>query len=205
MEININGNPGSGNRYDDVKIHQVGSYNPNATEVHIHQQVGGQNSRMASWFRKLKEEIDHDDKLQKKMADIMRYRTKLPHTLGLKRKLQDGGYNKIAIDKACRLKQGYAKKATKYQYYEMANRIDDYLFAILSNRFDDYVYPLIVNQRPLADIKQAVSEQVIIPVMKELNENGEDDIYLCYTTDDILGMLYYLTGNCHINWANYDV
>lgn len=205
MEININGNPGSGNRYDDVKIHQVGSYNPNATEVHIHQQVGGQNSRMASWFRKLKEEIDHDDKLQKKMADIMRYRTKLPHTLGLKRKLQDGGYNKTSIDKACRLKQGYAKKATKYQYYEMANRIDDYLFAILSNRFDDYVYPLIVNQRPLADIKQAVSEQVIIPVMKELNENGEDDIYLCYTTDDILGMLYYLTGNCHINWANYDV
>lgn len=205
MEININGNPGSGNRYDDVKIHQVGSYNPNATEVHIHQQVGGQNSRMASWFRKLKEEIDHDDKLQKKMADIMRYRTKLPHTLGLKRKLQDGGYNKTAIDKACRLKQGYDKKATKYQYYEMANRIDDYLFAILSNRFDDYVYPLIVNQRPLADIKQAVSEQVIIPVMKELNENGEDDIYLCYTTDDILGMLYYLTGNCHINWANYDV
>lgn len=205
MEININGNPGSGNRYDDVKIHQVGSYNPNATEVHIHQQVGGQNSRMASWFRKLKEEIDHDDKLQKKMADIMRYRTKLPHTLGLKRKLQDGGYNKTAIDKACRLKQGYAKKATKYQYYEMANRIDDYLFAILSNRFDDYVYPLIVNQRPLADIKQAVSEQVIIPVMKELNENGEDDIYLCYTTDDILSMLYYLTGNCHINWANYDV
>ena len=205
MEININGNPGSGNRYDDVKIHQVGSYNPNATEVHIHQQVGGQNSRMASWFRKLKEEIDHDDKLQKKMADIMRYRTKLPHTLGLKRKLQDGGYNKTAIDKAYRLKQGYAKKATKYQYYEMANRIDDYLFAILSNRFDDYVYPLIVNQRPLADIKQAVSEQVIIPVMKELNENGEDDIYLCYTTDDILGMLYYLTGNCHINWANYDV
>lgn len=205
MEININGNPGSGNRYDDIKIHQVGSYNPNATEVHIHQQVGGQNSRMASWFRKLKEEIDHDDKLQKKMADIMRYRTKLPHTLGLKRKLQDGGYNKTAIDKACRLKQGYAKKATKYQYYEMANRIDDYLFAILSNRFDDYVYPLIVNQRPLADIKQAVSDQVIIPVMKELNENGEDDIYLCYTTDDILGMLYYLTGNCHINWANYDV
>jgi hypothetical protein len=123
MEININGNPGSGNRYDDVKIQQVGSYNPNAKEVHIHQQVGGQNSRMASWFRKLKEEIDHDDKLQKKMADI----------------------------------------------------------------------------------KQAVSEQVIIPVMKELNENGEDDIYLCYTTDDILGMLYYLTGNCHINWANYDV
>lgn len=105
MEININGNPGSGNRYDDVKIHQVGSYNPNATEVHIHQQVGGQNSRMASWFRKLKEEIDHDDKLQKKMADIMRYRTKLPHTLGLKRKLQEQDSHRQGLSLKTRLCQ----------------------------------------------------------------------------------------------------
>lgn len=205
MEIKIKGNPGTGNRYDDVNIHQVGSYNPNAKEVHIHQQPDGHNNRLASWLRKLKEEVDNDVKLQAKMDDIMRYRTKLPHTLGLRRKLQDGGFLKPAIDRARRLKQGYAKKATKFQYYEMANRIDNYLFAIVSSRFDDYVYPLIEEQRPLQDIKHAVSEQVIMPIMQELNESGADDTYLCYTMDDIWGMLYYLTGNCHINWAIYDV
>lgn len=41
--------------------------------------------------------------------------------------------------------------------------------------------------------------------MNELNENGAADACLCYNEDDIYGMLYYLTGNCHINWTDYDV
>lgn len=205
MEVNIKGNPGSGNKYEDVHMQQVGSYNPNAKEVHIHNDAVDHNNRMASWMRKLQEDFHNDVRLQEKMDDIMRYRTKLPHTLGLVRKLQDAGFAKMAIDKARRLKQGYAKKATKFQYYEMANRIDNYLFAIVSNRFDNYVLPLIEEGRPLNDIKNTVYEQVIQPVMEELNVNGADDTCLCYTEDDIFGMLYYLTGNCHINWAIYDV
>ena len=205
MEIKIKGNPGTGNRYEDVRLEQVGSYNPNAKEVHIHQQSVDHNNRLVTWLRKLQDEVDNDIKIQEKMDSIRRYHTKLPHTLGLKRKLQDGGFAKTAIDKACRLKQGYAKKATKYQYYEMANRIDDYLFAIVSNHFDIYVLPLIEAQKPQNEINQAVYEKVIIPVVEELNVNGADDTCLCYTIDDIFGMLYYLTGNCHINWTIYDV
>lgn len=205
MEININGNPGTGNRYEDVKLEQVGSYNPNAKEVHIHQPAAEHNNRLDTWLRKLQEDFDNNIQIREKMDSIRRYHTKLPHTLGLKRKLQDGGFTKTAIDKACRLKQSYAKKATKYQYYEMANRIDNYLFAIVSNHFDVYVLPLIEAEKPLREIKQAVYEKVIIPVVDELNVNGAEDTCLCYTTDDIFGMLYYLTGNCHINWAIYDV
>lgn len=205
MEVNINGNPGTGNRYEDVRMEQVGSYNPNAKEVHILQSAADHNNRLVTWLRKLKEQVDNNIQIQEKMDNIRRYHTKLPHTLGLKRKLQDGGFTKTVIDKACRLKQGYAKKATKYQYYEMANRIDDYLFAIVSNHFDVYVLPLIEAEKPLSEINQAVYEKVIIPVVDELNVNGAEDTCLCYTTDDIFGMLYYLTGNCHINWAIYDV
>lgn len=205
MEVNINGNPGTGNRYEDVRMEQVGSYNPNAKEVHIHQSATNHNNRLVTWLRKLKEQVDNNIQIQEKMDNIRRYHTRLPHTLGLKRKLQDGGFTKTVIDKACRLKQGYAKKATKYQYYEMANRIDDYLFAIVSNHFDVYVLPLIEAEKPLSEINQAVYEKVIIPVVDELNVNGAEDTSLCYTTDDIFGMLYYLTGNCHINWAIYDV
>lgn len=205
MEVNIKGNPGTGNRYEDVKLEQVGSYNPNATEVHIHQPAADHNNRLVTWLRILKEQVDNNVQIKEKMDDIRRYHTKVSRTLGLKRKLQDGGFTKTAIDKACRLKQGYAKKATKYQYYEMANRIDDYLFGIVSSKFDVYVLPLIEAQKPLAEINQAVLEKVIIPVVDELNVNGAEDTCLCYTTADIFGMLYYLTGNCHINWAIYDV
>ena len=87
----------------------------------------------------------------------------------------------------------------------MANRIDNYLFAIVSNHFDVYVLPLIEAEKPLSEINLAVYEKVIIPVVDELNVNEAEDTCLCYTTDDIFGMLYYLTGNCHINWAIYDV
>ncbi len=205
MEISITGNPGEGNRYNDVRMSQVGSYNPNATESKTYINYENPDTRLSSWFRKLKDEFEHDVKLQKKLDDIRRYRTKLPHTIGVERKLRDGGFSKQQIEKARRLKLYYAKKATRFQYYESAQRIDSYLFAIVSNRFDRYVMPLIEDGRPLRSINQAVYEQVVLHVMAELNTQGADDTCLCYNEDDILGMVYYLTGNCHINWTTYDV
>ena len=205
MDLNIKGNPGNGNRYEDVRMEHVSSYNPAAREVNISQSPQAPQSRLASWFAKLQEDFKNDSRLQKKMDDIMHYRTKLPQTIGLQRKLQDGGFPKTAIDKARRQKQSYAKKATKFQYFEMANRIDNYLFAIVSDHFDREVYPLIEDQKPLREINEAVYNKVIVPVWEELNTVGAADTCLCYTLDDVFGMLYYLTGNCHINWAIYDV
>ena len=205
MELNIKGDPGKGNRYEDVRMEQVGSYNPAAKKVIINQTPIAPQSRLASWFARLQEDFKNDVRLQKKMDDIMRYRAKRRHTIGLEQKLLDGGFPKNAIDKARRQKQSYAKKATKYQYYEMANKIDNYLFAIVSDHFDREVLPLIEDEKPLREINQAVYDKVVVPVMEELNTVGDSDTCLCYTLDDVFGMLYYLTGNCHINWAIYDV
>ena len=205
MDFNINGNPGNGNHFEDVKMENVGSYNPAAREVNIFQTSQAPQSRLASWFAKLQEDFKNDCRLQKKMDDIMHYRTKLPHTIGLQCKLQDGGFSKIAIDKARRQKQSYAKKATRFQYFEIANKIDNYLFAIVSEHFDREVLPLIEDEKPLREINQAVYDKVIMPVLQELDAVGAADTCLCYTLDDVFGMLYYLTGNCHINWAIYDV
>ena len=205
MELSITGNPGSGNSYDDVDIKHVANYNPNARKVVSYNNYEGSTTRLSRWFMQLKEEFLKDVRLQKKLDDIKRYRTKLPRTLGLEKKLQDGGFSKTAIDNARRKKQYYAKKATRFQYYESAQRIDSYLFAIVCNRFESYVFPLIQEAKPLALINRAVYEQVILPVMQQLNADGSEDTCLCYNEDDIFGMLYYLTGNCHINWCDYDV
>ena len=35
MEIDINGDPGTGNHFDDVHIQQVGNYSPNAKQDSI--------------------------------------------------------------------------------------------------------------------------------------------------------------------------
>lgn len=202
MEINlsVNGDPGTGNSFNDTKIRKVDNYNPNAREVNNYYTQS--ESRLGGWFRRLNDEINNDIRLQKKLDDIKRYLTKLPHTIGLEAKLKDGGFSQSAIDKARRLKMYFAKKSTRFQYYESAQLIDSYLFAKLCHRFDTYILPNI-ESHPLCDIRQMVYEKVVLPIIDEINANGSYDRQLCYNEDDIYGMLYYLTGKCHINWKDY--
>lgn len=96
----------------------------------------------------------------------------------------------------------FAKKSMRFQYYESAQRIDSFLFAKLCNRFDTYILPNI-ESLPLCEINQMVYEKVVQPIMYDINANGSCDRHLCYNEDDIYGMLYLLTGNCHINWKDY--
>lgn len=202
MEINlsVNGDPGTGNSFNDTKIRKVDNYNPNAREVNNYYTQS--ESRLGGWFRRLNDEINNDIRLQKKLDDIKRYRTKLPHTIGLEAKLKDGGFSQSAIDTARRLKMYFAKKSTRFQYYESAQLIDSYLFAKLCQRFDTYILPNI-ESLSLCDIRQMVYEKVVLPIIDEINANGSYDRQLCYNEDDIYGMLYYLTGKCHINWKDY--
>lgn len=203
MEINLNveGDPGTGNSYNKTKIDKVGNYNSNVRDVYNNYYTKSE-SRLGGWFRRLNEEINNDIRLQKKLDDIKCYRTKMRHTIGLEAKLKDGGFSQSAINKARRLKMFFAKKSMRFQYYESAQRIDIYLFAKICHRFDTYILPNIESQ-PLSEINQMVYEMVVRPIVDEINANGSCDRHLCYTEDDIFGMLYYLTGNCHINWKEY--
>lgn len=203
MEINLNveGDPGTGNSYNKTKIDKVGNYNSNVRDVYNNYYTQSE-SRLGGWFRRLNEEINNDIRLQKKLDDIKCYRTKMRHTIGLEAKLKDGGFSQSAINKARRLKMYFAKKSMRFQYYESAQRIDIYLFAKICHRFDTYILPNIESQ-PLSEINQMVYEMVVRPIVDEINANGSCDRHLCYTEDDIFGMLYYLTGNCHINWKEY--
>jgi hypothetical protein len=49
-----------------------------------------------------------------------------------------------------------------------------------------------------------LGEKVIHPIFTLLNdEAGEDDV-LFFTTEEIYGMVYFLTARCHLNWKDYD-
>mgnify|MGYP004553919177 FL=1 len=200
FKLDVNGDPGTGNSYNEAKIDKVDNYNPNAREVNNYYTQS--ESRLGAWFRRLDEEFNNDIRLQKKLDDIKRYRTKLRHTIGLEAKLKDGGFKESTIVKARRFKEDYVKKSMRFQYYESAQLIDGYLYAKLCHRFDTYILPNI-ESHPLCDIRQMVYEKVVLPIIDEINANGSCDRQLCYNEDDIYGMLYYLTGKCHINWKDY--
>lgn len=186
----------------EVSINQVGSYNPNATNSTTNIYNGGA-TRMGAYFRQLHQEIQ-DRTTRKIIDDLLFYTTKLDGTKGMEEKLHDGGFSDGFIRAALRKKQQYAKKAMQFDCYPSAQEINLLIFADIINAFTVYIEPMIDREDPVDAVMEKIHEKVVAPIMTKINENGAEDQDLRYTTDHIYGMIYYLTGMCHLNWINYD-
>lgn len=160
-------------------------------------------SRLGQRFKKLKEEVECNVHYNKFIEDFNRYNTKLDgHSMP--DKLKDGGFLKRDIERATYRKHQYVKKLEKNKLYETAQLIDLELFAIINLNFETYIEPLIDDGKSIQEIKISVKENIIDPITTLINEDGMDDNFLNYNVDDIYGMIFFLTGKCHLNWTNYD-
>jgi hypothetical protein len=161
-------------------------------------------TRFSKRFDKLNEEVASDEKYEGVMDSLKHYLTKLDG-IDMPTKLKDGGFSGSEIIKAIRRKEKYAKKLEKNLFFESAQWIDSQLFAKIMIDFETYIEkPLINKGANKDDILIAVVEKVIKPVLSLINIEGENDDVLNYSLEDVFGMVYYLTGKCHINWKNYD-
>lgn len=180
---------------------------PNAQQGIQNNYFGKFSSRMSSYFDSLEQEIlgKVDDKVLEDVIDNLRYyKTKLDGTKGFEGKLTDWNFKPAQINDALHFKELYAKKATKYECYPAAQQINLDLFARIKHEFDTSITPLIEDKAPLRTIMREVHDKIVKPIMDFINDNGEHDKYLQYTEDHIYGMIYYLTGMCHLNWTDYD-
>lgn len=160
-------------------------------------------TRWATKFQKLKEEVENDVRFDVFIDDFKLYNTLLDGK-SMPEKLKDGGFNENEILNATIRKEKYAKKIVSRQLFETEQKIDVELFAFIKLNFETYIDPLIELNSSKSIIKVALNEKVILPILEIINIEGKDDSFLCYTADDILGMVYFLTGKCHLNWKNYD-
>ncbi len=163
-----------------------------------------QKTRFSKRFEKLNNEVATNEKYDGIMESLKHYLTKLDG-VDMTTKLQDGGFTENEIIKASRRKEKYAKRLEKNLFFESAQWIDSQLFAKIMIDFETYVEIPLINTGANKDvILKTVVEKVVNPVLELINVEGENDEVLNYTTEDIFGMVYYLTGKCHINWKNYD-
>ena len=108
------------------------------------------------------------------------------------------------ILKALRQKDKYAKKADKFSCYEAAQQIDLQLFSMIKDKFEVFVYPMLLKGASVNDIMITIETEIVDKAREILFSEGGNADSLNYTTDTIYGMLYYLTGMCHLNWTDYD-
>ena len=160
-------------------------------------------SRLAQRFISLKEEITNQVRFDQFIDDLKDFNTLLDGK-SMTEKLVDGGFSETEIKRANRYNLTYLKKAEKNRFYESAQKIDVEIFGIMVMNFETYVEPLVVKNAEKDEIRAVVTEKVITPILDRLNADGGNDTHLNYTATDIMGMLYFLTGKCHINWAVYD-
>ena len=165
--------------------------------------IGNSRSRLSATFERLEQEILNNTR-KEVIDELLMYTTKLDGTKGLEEKLQDGGFQKIFIQKAIIQKEMYAKRATKYECYPAAQEIILSLFARIKNEFDVRIYPMIITGVDVPLIMQEVHKQIVSPILQMIETNGANDQSLYFNMDHIYGMIYYLPGMCHLNWKDYD-
>lgn len=165
--------------------------------------IGNSRSRLSATFERLEQEILNNTR-KEVIDELLLYTTKLDGTKGLEEKLQDGGFQKMFIQKAIIQKEMYAKRAIKYECYPAAQEIILSLFARIKNEFDVRIYPMIIKGADVPSIMQEVHKQIVSPILQMIEMNGANDQSLYFNMDHIYGMIYYLTGMCHLNWKDYD-
>lgn len=163
-------------------------------------------SKKTRWqkkFEKLQHEVRNDIRYSSFIEDFNSYNTVLDG-IGLEQKLTDGGFTKKEITKAMSFKEKYARRVVLGEMYHAQQEIDVEIFSIIDTNFSTYIYPKIEDCIDKKIILECLMEKIIQPILNILNLEGESDDYLNYNSNDIYGMIYFLTGKCHLNWKVYD-
>ena len=113
---------------------------------------------------------------------------------GLEDKLKASGRQDL-LSAAAYLKQAATKVIMKWQTSGVAQDILTYVLSRLYKDFLMYVTPAIEAGASRAEIDVLINEKVLQPSEGML---GDNDLML--TPSDLLGLLFYLGGNCHIRW-----
>lgn len=99
------------------------------------------------------------------------------------------------IRHASRLKEAATKIIMKWQTSGIAQDILTIILSQLYSNFLLYATPAIEANRPHDEVEAIIAEKVINPTAEML---GDNDLML--SSADILGLLFYLGGNCHVRW-----
>lgn len=113
----------------------------------------------------------------------------------LNKKLIDGN-RKNLVDLAMESKERVTKKIHKFALYKSAQDIYTYLLANIRTAFKHCVESRIKSRRfEIFEIDDIVKAEIIEPFFSNIQGSS-----LCIDIDELYGILYLLTGNCHIEW-----
>lgn len=162
---------------------------------HIHLPAPHLQSQMARMISKYRTETEKDREIKIIIEQLQRWQKRpVGDVMGLEEKLRKGKRPDV-IDTAISAKDRFAKILIKHEYSCAAQEIYAYLLAKVHQLFSSVIYTKICRGASPEEIDKLLITEVYDKVEIILEDNPLD-----IAPDEIMGMLFWLTGNCHLKW-----
>jgi len=153
-----------------------------------------------SFLESLKEmetEAKNNDEMVEFVDALADYLQDYPerNVIGLEEKLKNAKMDSL-VDEAVVLKERFAKKLYRGQLSHNTQLLYAHSLALINTFFTHKVKPLIETGVSRVIFEKALLDEVLMPVLMSTSKAD-----MSITIDHIRGMLYFLTGKCHIKWS----
>jgi hypothetical protein len=158
----------------------------------------GDKHPLSSAMESIMKSIEDDPDFKGFIEDLLNYMK--PRTvIGLEGKLQQTNFKKENLEElladAIDLKEKFAKKLEKEQLSFTAQHCYAHILAYIKSIFISKIKPLLIQGQSVAEIESAIYSEIVLNIYNQTSAHLPG-----LTTDHIAGMLYYLTGKCHLSW-----
>ncbi len=147
-----------------------------------------------------KVEVEEDCNQQQFIEELQDYMERVPghEQRNLEDKLISANRVDLLTD-AKLLKEKFAKKLHRHTFSPSAQKLFVHILAKIKCTFKLKINPMINEGQPFKFIDNAIYHEIVESIYSEVGNSQ-----LGIDMDYILGMLYYLTGNCYIEWDKHD-
>ncbi|WP_146144800.1 ABC-three component system protein [Phreatobacter cathodiphilus] len=149
-------------------------------------------------YRKLRDEAAHDQELTDYIDQLQIFTRSVEHEtiVGLDGKFTAAN-RQDQLDMAKVMKEMVYAELRKNMFSKTFQTIYATLMGKIYEEFETWVKPAVAKGASREDIDLLVNVHVVKPVVSELEMCSEYD---GAATSTVRGMIYFLTGNCHLIW-----
>lgn len=140
------------------------------------------------------EEVKTGNITQEFIDELTHYKSINSEIRSLATKLDDAGFP-FMLNEAERLKELVSRLIVKNQHYRSAQKIITLILAEAESIFNCEIKPNLASGMTEADVKKLFRDKLEVKVVNMLGSNVLE-IY----NRQIAGVIYFLTGNCHLEW-----
>lgn len=148
-------------------------------------------------IRALQRSIKENPELESIIEELAEYTTDRPGRpiIGVEGKLTNGNRQDL-IENAIYLKNKFERMLAKRQMSLIEQKVYAHVLAMIDTTFNQKIRPLILEKKDKSVVDKAVQDHIVDPVYQSIVGFNSS-----ITTQHVLGMLYFLTGKCHLVWA----